>query len=171
MSINHVWMGGVLAGVMALCIAAGCGEETPTVPPSPPDVPLADLLAAPDTAAVDGQRFFIHAYPWRNFMPGPQANPNPPLTIILEVFEVDSLPVAAGIRADYCWAVRGVDVWGAVFTGEKGPSVPAHQMWRRANGGPTWTPGDSISVVVGMEGNDSTLVLVQQRGLVVEAAE
>lgn len=129
--------------LVALLVAAGgCSATDPVVP-----APVADLLAAPLSAAVGGQALVLVPNLYRDFQP--IAPPDgQPLIGILRVQASDGSALATSIQVDAAWVVNGTEVWVATV-GEERLAAPTPVFYEAvARNGPKWAPGVSVDVVV-----------------------
>lgn len=125
---------------------AGCSDNGVSVPP---DIPIGELLAAPDTILVEGKTLYLSTYLWRDFMPISPPDGHP-LIAIIYVTATDTAQLPSSISADAVWIVYEQQVWKSWFTNE--PIPPDQQRPNRivklARDGPKWGPGIYVSVIV-----------------------
>jgi hypothetical protein len=113
---------------------------------SEPSVPRETLLQAPEQIGINGRRYFIEAYLWRNLTPSNNLI-NFPLITLARLRATDSQPLPADLDLDRIWLIKGSQVWESNFTNEAGPEVPG-ELEKVARNGPTWGEGTPVSVVV-----------------------
>lgn len=117
--------------------------------PFTPSVPLSRLLEAPLQIEIDGRQYTLETYLWRDFMP--PANPGgSDLMAVIDITAVDKLPFPADIDSSKLWVINGEEVWETAFSGESRPRDMAHphQLEKYASGGPKWSTGIQVEVVV-----------------------
>ncbi len=124
----------------------GCkGNEKVTT--TPPDIPVNQLLAVPDTVQVEGRQLYLETYVWRDFMPI-----SPPdgkaLVALMYVTPTDTIPLPASISADAVWIVYNNQVWRSWISDAMDGGLNAHRLARIARDGPKWGPGVPVDVIV-----------------------
>jgi hypothetical protein len=134
----------ILFAAVALGLFAGTCQS-----PLTPSLPLTDLLTAPLAVEINGRQFKLETFLWRDFMP-PSAPEGSLLAANAYITAVDGQPFPIDIDATRIWVVNGEEVWEATFLGESRPRSPVHlnQLEKRAAGGPRWTIGAQVEVVV-----------------------
>jgi hypothetical protein len=115
----------------------------------PPQLSADELLAVPETLAVDARRFRIYTSLARNFMPMIPPD-GAPLAGIVVVTALDSLPIANAISSDALWIVYQRQVWSSWFSSPSVPSDPSHpsDLTYAFSGGPQWGPNVFVDVVI-----------------------
>jgi len=114
-----------------------------------PSVPLQELLEAPLQIEIDGRQYTLETSLWRDFMP-PSEPDGSPLTAVVYITAIDSLPFPAEVDSNRLWVVNHEKVWETGFSGESRPRdmVHPHQLTKWAAGGPKWDTGIQVEVVV-----------------------
>ena len=132
----------------ALCVAvfllAGC-KDNGIVTPTP--IPVDRLLEVPTTIVADGKSLYLATELWRNFMPGASSTA---LIALAYVSTADSSQFPATVSADALWIVYNTEVWSSYFTDQQIPPDPQRpdRYARIARGGPLWTPGAKVDIIV-----------------------
>jgi hypothetical protein len=128
----------LLAGVL---LAPAC-TDSPTTPRA-----ASELLAAPTAITVGARSLVLEPYVYRDFMPGGPAGGSP-MIAGLRIRATDGAALPRTLRADSVWVIAAPHVWSAL-AGEHRFSDSAPFTYESvARGGPTWTPGTRIDVVV-----------------------
>jgi hypothetical protein len=117
--------------------------------PVPPEIPIAQLLASPDTIVVEGRRLYLETFMWRDFQPisPPEGKP---LIAIIYVTATDAAQLPSSISADAVWIVYQNQVWKSWFTNEPVASteLKPYRIVRIAREGPQWGPRITVDVIV-----------------------
>lgn len=85
-----------LAILFALYSLTGCKDYGIEVPP---DIPIAQLLQAPDTISADGKWLYLTTEMWRDFMPFSPPD-GKPLIAIIYVTTADSTQIPSSISTE-----------------------------------------------------------------------
>lgn len=119
----------------------GCGD-TIVGPGSVPD--------ARASLEVAGQSTELEASPYRDFMPGP--DPDTSLTVALELTAENPGEVAVRVREfGRIWVQHGDEVWSGDVINVPERVSGNTVLVGRADGGPEWPTGDTVTVVVAVE--------------------
>ncbi len=117
------------------------------------------LLTAPHCVEIEGRKYVLEAHLWRNFMPGPDiSSDGGPLTVIVWITALDSMPFPSSISADTVWVINGEEIWRAVLLDERPPTSEVFKSGWVARGGPKWEPGASVTVIVRLIVGDADTV-------------
>lgn len=129
-----------------ISILPGCKDSGIEVPP---DIPIAQLLQAPDTISADGKRLYLTTFMWRDFMPISPPD-GKPLIAIAYVTTADTTQIPTSISADAIWIVYDAQAWRSFFTGEMiTPDLQRpYRIVRIARDGPKWGPNIYVDVIV-----------------------
>jgi hypothetical protein len=121
--------------------------------PAGPVLPATQLLAAPDSLNVDGLVYRAKAETYRNFSINPRRLEDRLLFAVIRLSSSTLDTIPADRRPKYVWVLHGDEIWSAElkFWSNDPTRGSAHSS---AYGGPAWTPGDSLQVIVGIP--DST---------------
>ncbi len=111
---------------------------------------MQELLAAPEQVEISGQNYTLATYLWRDFMPGTYGQEGSDLMAVVTISETALQAIPSDITATYLWIINGEEIWGASFSDESRPPAPAYQIEKIARGGPKWSPGTNVVVVVKM---------------------
>lgn len=109
-----------------------------------------ELRQAATTATLEGARYGIETYLWRDFMPGPDVGAGGrPLLASVRVSTADGGAFPAAVTIDSLWVVNGDAVWGTPAREEqpRGGHGPA-TVEVMGRGGPAWGPDVRVDVVV-----------------------
>jgi len=138
-------------------LLAGCGW-----PPWPPtEVPISELLDAPEMLALDNRIFTLYACPNRDFQP--HCPPDGyPMSVYVQVYSDDSLPCPQDLDADKVWVIRrsARKVWEADLRDVTGWN-PFGFLRKVASGGPKWDPGLKVDVIVRLCWSDGSAWLIR----------
>lgn len=133
---------------IASCTLFGDKEEYPG------DIPIQELLAAPETLYIDNQPFLLRTYMWRDFQPISPPN-GKPLIAIFWVYSADSTQIPEYLTANAAWIINEDKIWYTKLTGEAAP--PSHlqpyELYEVARNGPKWGPDIEVDVVVQLQNN------------------
>jgi len=129
--------------VLILFLISGCKGPFSPVPT------IEMLISSHEQIEVDGRKYILEAYLWRDFMPISPPD-GKPLIALIWVTAVDLLPFPTTLDADRLWVINGQQVWEAEFSNEELPenSDRKHQLEKIARSGPKWGPGLYVDVVV-----------------------
>lgn len=132
-------------GVVVVCmLISGCRS------PFSPTVPTIDmLLSSPEQIEINGRKFTLETYLWRDFMPPTPPNGRP-LIALIWVTAVDLSPFPSTLDANRLWVINDQEVWETEFSDEEIPKDPnrKHQLEKIARNGPKWGPDIYVDVVV-----------------------
>lgn len=107
----------------------------------------------PDARAsleMEGQSIELEASPYRDFMPGPE--PDRSLTVALELTAENPEDVAVRVREfARIWVQHGDEVWSDEVINVPERASGDAVLVGRADGGPEWPTGDTVTVVVAVE--------------------
>lgn len=127
-------------------IVIGCSDNGVSVPP---DIPIDQLLASPDTIRIDTRQLYLSTYMWRDFQPISPPD-GKPLIAIIYVTATDTAQLPSSISTDAVWLVYNNQVWKSWFTNE--PIAPSelkpNRIVRIAREGPKWGPHMYVNVIV-----------------------
>lgn len=123
----------------------GCSQNPVS---APPNIPISQLLASPNTIVVDGAYLHLTTSMWRSFQPISPPD-GTPLTAICYVEGTDTTRVPSTISADAVWIINDGQVWKSWFTDELPPTeeVP-NRIVKYARNGPKWGPQINVDVIV-----------------------
>jgi len=125
----------------------------------PPELPLKELLAVPDTVRFHGSTVTLQADLWRDFAPGPDRPPGGrSLVGVIFVSAADSSALDAGLNADAIWLINVDKVWRSWLSHEAVPEdlLRKDRIVRYLRGGPTWGPSIAVEVIVRLVHADGT---------------
>ncbi|GAB4373652.1 MAG: hypothetical protein Kow0042_17700 [Calditrichia bacterium] len=151
-----------IKAIFLIVLACAGFNSLPAMARKPNDIPLKKLLASPDTVTIQGQRFRLETYLWRNFMPNSPPE-GKPLRATLQVIPLDYVEVKGGIDADRVWVVSD----GKILTAQLAPvgnppsSGRIKKIEKMAVGGPKWGPGITVSVVVRLLDKDGNVYFLK----------
>lgn len=130
----------ILTTLLAVTVS-GC-EGTITGPDSMPD--------ARASLEMEGQSIELEASPYRDFMPGPDQDTS--LTVALSLTAENPGEVTVRVREfGRIWVQHGDDVWTDDVINVPEGSSGNEVLVGRADGGPEWPTGDTVTVVVAVE--------------------
>ena len=117
--------------------------------PVPPDIPIAQLMAAPDSLLLQGRVFKLSTSLWRDFMPSTTPD-GAPLIALIYIEATDSASFPSSITADAVWIVYSGQVWKSFFTNKARVPNPLkpNRYEKVARGGPQWGPSVYVDVIV-----------------------
>lgn len=140
----------------------GCSVSEITIPTLPPDTPIDQLRAAPETIVVQGKTLSLSTYLWRDFMPISPPD-GKPLNTIIYVTATDAAELATPISADAVWVIYNNEVWKAWLTirpNAEGGTNQKNLIVGIASNGPKWGPHVFVDVVVRVsDGKGGTMLL------------
>ena len=131
---------------LASGLMIGCSRNPVS---APPDVPLNQLLASPDTITVDRTQLYLTTNLNRDFMPISPPDGKPLVAQCL-ITSTDTTDITKSISADVVWIVYQGQVWKSWLST---PVNPPDTKWpncvaKVALNGPKWGPNVSVDVVV-----------------------
>ena len=135
-----------------LCNASSVGAQG--------DVSVDELLSAPEEIEIGNRMYVLDVFLWRDFMPFCPPNDRP-LIASISVTATDSLEVLKSIDVDRIWIVNGGDVWESGFSSEERARHSSHNHLEKiARGGPKWSTGIMVDVVVMViDGSDNIYLI------------
>ena len=132
--------------ILMVFVWIGCSDNGVSVPP---DIPISQLRAYPDTMTVEGRRLYLTTYMWRDFQPISPPD-GKPLIAIVYVTARDTAQLPSSISTDAIWIVYNNQVWKSWFTNE--PIAPdllkPYRIVKIAREGPKWGPHVYVDVIV-----------------------
>ncbi len=132
--------------VLGFAALIGCSEDVKIIT-APPDIPVGQLLAAPDTVQVEGRQLYLQTYVWRDFMPISPPD-GKPLVAVMYITAVDTARLPATISADAVWIVYNNQVWKSWIADAANDGVKVPRLAKIARDGPKWGPGVKVDVIV-----------------------
>ena len=136
-----------------------------------PAVSIKELRNAPAEIVLDGKSLSLSAYLWRDFSPGPFGER--PLMVAVKVATSDKQPFPSRVRIDRIWVLFGEQIWASDFRGRAQSPSLNKEGWiycsdspvceASARGGPTWSPGVLVDVVVRLIDKEGKHHLIQAR--------
>jgi len=130
-------------------VAMACSDNGILNPPPPPEIPISQLQASPDTILVEGRRLYLTTYLWRDFQPFSPPDGKPLISLVY-ITAIDTTQLPESITSDAVWIVYNDQVWRSWFTNEPGgPSeLKPYLIVKIAREGPKWGPNVSVDVIV-----------------------
>lgn len=126
-------------------------------------VPPDSVWASADTlASVAGVSVTLRVSAWRDFMPSPVRRGGSDLMVNLVLQSTDSTPFPAGLMVDSAWVRSPEGTWPAAPSQERRPDVP-RGMDLMLRGGPTWTPGIPLDVLVRLRAPSGAVTYLRDR--------
>jgi hypothetical protein len=124
-------------------------------------VPLDELLSAPEQIEIDGRKYVLETYLWRDFMPiSPPGGT--PLIALIRITATDSLALPPSIDATLLWVIKDQqEVWETRFSEQERPPYPKYQLEKVARNGPKWGPGIQVDVVVKVVDGENDIYLLR----------
>ena len=132
---------------------------------------IKDLRNAPTEIVLDGRSLSLSAYLWRDFAPG-SGDSDRSLMVGLKVATSDKQAFPGGVRLDRAWVLFGEQIWEVPpFRGRLKDS-PNKERWIKcsdspvceapsARGGPMWSPGVLVDVVLRLIDKEGQHHLIQ----------
>ena len=122
-------------------------------------VSINDLRNAPTEIVLDGRSLTLSTYLWRNFAPGISSLDNRGLMVALKVTTSDKQAFPSGVRLDRAWVLFGEQIWEIPPFRGRVQGSPKKEGWIKcsgspvcevpsAQGGPMWSPGVLVDVVL-----------------------
>ncbi|MGA2784859.1 MAG: hypothetical protein ABSF09_09210 [Candidatus Bathyarchaeia archaeon] len=139
-------------------ILFGCSDNVVSVPP---DIPINQLLASPDTIRIGTRQLYLSTYMWRDFQPISPPD-GKPLIAIIYVTGIDTAQLPGSISTDAVWIVYNNQVWKSWYSNESIPpdELRPNRIVKIARNGPTWGPNVYVDVIVRVHDvNGATLML------------
>lgn len=104
-----------------------------------------DILNAPQEIEINGEKYILETYLWRDFMPISPPD-GKPLQAIIIIENIDSNTFLSTIDVNYMWVINESYVWETEL--ETQEADKPNQLKKRADEGPKWEPGTLVEVVV-----------------------
>ena len=121
--------------ILVVCfLMVGCFKQTE----------VDTLLSAPEKIEINGRKYILETYLWRDFQPICPSD-GEPLCGIIWVVAVDSQPFPDSVYANCVWVINGHDVW------ETSPTelvIYNNKFEGCLHSGPKWGPNIYVDVVV-----------------------
>lgn len=162
----------ILIGVLAL-LAVGClsgcdGSGGHLLGPRVPGLPKGAFETSPESLLVDGVRYEVNAFLWRDFMPTiPPGGSDLKAAVVITAPAGKTIP--AGLHPLWLWVRNKDAVWGAALMQQQG-TFP-DEIHVAARDGPKWGPGIEVDLVLGVMTPDAKLQLVAIRGVPIERTD
>lgn len=134
-------------------IQLACNDLGQTVPPQ---LPLGDLLAAPETLSIGGKSLVLSTSLWRSFMPIVTQS-STGLAAVVYIQTTDSTAPPNSISSDVIWIVQGQEIW-ASFLRDTSPTRP-NVIAKFASNGPGWD--GPVDVIIRVLDNRGTYRLLR----------
>ncbi|MEG8946773.1 hypothetical protein [Rosettibacter firmus] len=130
--------------------------------PTPPDIPINQLLSAPDTISIDSRKIYLSTYMWRDFQPISPPD-GKPLTALIYITAKDTLNIKNLITADALWIVYNNQVWKTWLSDEIVPEneLMPNRIVKIARNGPKWGPNVTVDVIVRIFNNKGNSYLLK----------
>lgn len=147
---------------LAFLIIGGCSDIGEPYAIPPPDLPMSELLAVPETTIVLGRQLYLYTFMARDFMPISPPD-GKPLAGVVFITALDSLPLVNVLSSDALWIVYQQQVWKSWFSSQPYPpnELRKNQLARIFNNGPKWGPHVSVDVVARVIDNGGNMHLVR----------
>lgn len=130
--------------VLTACVLiSGCSTSKPSGPPISIDI----LLSAPEQIEIDGRKYVLETYMWRDFMPITPPD-GKPLIAIIWVTATDSLKFPSSVDADWLWVIKDKKLWRTRFSNKQRRAYDDYKLEKVARDGPKWGPKIQVDVVV-----------------------
>ena len=125
---------------------------------SPPDIPIEELLSAPETLSVDNKSIVLKTFIYLNLMPIVSETPMI-VPIHLETADSSDIPISISLKSIY--VVKESEVWKSFFTNEDPAEseIRPYRIIKIARNGPKWGPDIYVDVVVSLEINNKKYLI------------
>ena len=155
--------------VLTACLG-GCSSSTTEPVATDPTLGLGEeeLRAAPSRVIIEGRKYYIESFLWRDFMPGPDPR-DQSLRAVVRAVQQNGEPLAAGFDLFHLWVFWEDQLWSTSFTSDERPPTPPNVVEKMATGGPEWPTESNVLVVAGVVGRDGQLRLVSADNQTIEA--
>lgn len=142
--------------VLTACILiSGCSTSNP----SGPTIPIETLLSAPEQVEIDGRKYLLETYMWRDFMPIVPPDGRS-LIALIWVTAIDSLQFPSWLDANRLWVIKDKELWETKFSNEARPRYP-YKLEKIARDGPKWSPKIQVDVVVRLVDRENRTYLLK----------
>jgi hypothetical protein len=131
---------------LTLLTFISCSEDDENLPP---DIPLNQLINAPDTINVEGSLIYLSTDIWRDFMPISPPDGKPMIALIY-ITAKDTAKIPASINTDAVWMVYNNEVWKSWYSNElvAPGELKQNRIVKIVRNGPKWGPHVFIDVIV-----------------------
>jgi len=124
----------------------------------PQNIPISELLSAPETITVENQTIKIETSIYLNLQPMVSKTP---MIAFIHIETVDSTNILSSINAKSIYVVHENNVWKSPFTSEERPEheMRPYRIIEVARDGPHWGPEIYADVIVSLEINNKPFLL------------
>lgn len=114
---------------------------------APPDIPIEELLAAPETLTAGNQHIFLKTSVYLNLMPSVSKTP---MIVPVYVETIDSSDFPLNVTVNAVYIVKRNLIWKSNFSNETPPDseLRPYRIFRIARNGPYWGPDIYVDVIV-----------------------
>lgn len=140
-------------------VFVGCSDVGEHYAAPPPDIPIDQLLAAPETTMVNGRAVYLTTYLWRDFMPISPPEGKPLLGVVF-ITAMDGLVFGNAISSDAVWVVYNQKVWKSWLTNASNGGR-TNQLAKSFSDGPKWGPLVSVEVVVRLKDDQNNIYFLR----------
>jgi hypothetical protein len=136
--------------------------------PRVPGLPKGAFETSPESLIVDGVRYDVDAFLWRDFMPTtPPGGSGLKAAVVVTAPPGKSIP--DGLHPLWLWARNKEAVWAAELEQQQGTSPDEIRL--AAWNGPSWGPGIEVDLVLGVMTPGGKLQLTAIRGVPIERTD
>ena len=133
----------------------------------PPDIPIKELLAAPETLPVRNQNIFLYTSIYLDLQP---VISKTPMIIPTFIETTDSSDFPRNVTVDAIYIVNKNQIWKSYFANETlpEPELRPFRIFKIARKGPYWGPGIYVDVLVSLK-IDNKMFLLRARDQLIRA--
>src|SRR3970040_2496548 len=103
--MNIVKIISIILFFFVITFSSGCNETVL----GPEEIPIEDLLSAPDIIDIEGEKIILNTYLWRDFMPVSPPDGKPLIALIM-IESVDFSDISGFIKPEAVYVVNGNEV-------------------------------------------------------------
>jgi len=117
---------------------------------SPSDIPIDELLSAPETLSIDNKNIVLNTSIYLDLMPGVSETP---MIVQINLETVDSSDIPTSINPKSLYIVNQSEVWKTFFSNEspRESEIKPFRIVKKAREGPKWGPNIFVDIIVSLE--------------------
>ena len=145
----------VCAIIISIIVFTGCSD--PIYPPT--EIPLEELLSSPETVEIEDKNIILKTQIYLNLMP---IISETPMIVPIYLETIDSSDIPLTIDAISVYVINGNKIWKSYFSYEEpAPSdIKPYRIAKIARNGPYWEPNIFVDVVVALETNNGSYLII-----------
>lgn len=154
--------------MVAALALTGCSQN---VGPGPDPILAASLRQAPTSVQIGEATLTLHAYLWRDFMPGPGMSPAGSPLMGSFMIRAQDPAIHPPVTFEALWVVNGAMVWSATLEGNPLADPAPGTILTMARNGPKWPTGATVDVIARVGLADGGTRLIRVAGVVIQRTD